>query len=204
MTELEARPRRKNDPQGMRLQILDAAGDLFQAQGYNGTSMQEIVAAAGVTAGAAHHHFATKKALGLAVIRHKVAAAVEETWLLPLRSAPSAQLGIDGIFEQLAAGMDERGQVQGCPLNNLTLELSFADPEFRQELRAIFDDWRETLAAKLGSEAGARDRDAEATATLIIAAYSGAMAMAKVEQNGEPLRLCAEQLRALLPSFKIT
>jgi hypothetical protein len=33
---------------------------------------------------------------------------------------------------------------------------------------------------------------------MVIASYSGAMAVAKVEQSGEPLRLCARELERLL------
>jgi hypothetical protein len=33
---------------------------------------------------------------------------------------------------------------------------------------------------------------------LVVAAYSGAMAIAKVEQRGEPLRLCAKEIERLL------
>ncbi|MBA3677245.1 MAG: TetR/AcrR family transcriptional regulator [Sphingosinicella sp.] len=196
----ENRARRKNDPQGTRTNILDTAFELFQTRGYNGTSMQEIVAAAGVTAGAVHHHFATKKALGLEVIRQKVAASVEETWLQPLRSADSAPAAISAIIEGLARDMDARGSVRGCPLNNLTLELSFADPDFREELRHIFDDWRATLAKRLLEEAGRGISDAKDLAATVVATYSGAMALAKVEQSGEPLRIGARQLAILLRS----
>ena len=41
-------------------------------------------------------------------------------------------------------------------------------------------------------------QDGEARAAMVVAVYSGAMAMAKVEQRGEPLRLCADQLKRLL------
>jgi hypothetical protein len=81
--------------------------------------------------------------------------------------------------------------VRGCPVNNLTLELAFADPDYRAELRRLFDLWRSTITERLG---GGR----EALAALVVAAYSGAMALAKVEQRGEPLRLCARELKALL------
>jgi hypothetical protein len=33
---------------------------------------------------------------------------------------------------------------------------------------------------------------------MVIAAFSGAMAKAKVEQRGDPLRLCAQELERLL------
>ena len=42
------------------------------------------------------------------------------------------------------------------------------------------------------------DDSSDARATMVVAAYSGAMAIAKVEQRGEPLRLCAKELERLL------
>jgi AcrR family transcriptional regulator len=188
-------PKRKNNPAGLRARVLETAFELFQAQGYNATSMQEITAAAGVTGGALHHHFATKKSLGLSVIREQVAAAVEETWLEPVRAAANAKVGILAVFDALAAELDRNGSVRGCPVNNLTLELAFADADFRSELRALFDNWRQAIAAKL--EDGGAD-DPAALSTMVIASYSGAMAVAKVEQSGEPLRLCARELERLL------
>ena len=164
---------------------------LFQDQGYNATSVQQIAANAGVTGGALHHHFATKKALGLAVIKERVGAAVEQLWLGPVRSAPSARDGILQIFASLAEQLDAQGTVRGCPVNNLTLELAFADADYRLALKALFDCWRETIAARLGS-------NGDGLAAMVIASYSGAMAIAKVEQNGEPLRLCAKELERLL------
>jgi AcrR family transcriptional regulator len=202
MSELMARaeklsgrdgPKRKNDPAGVRARILDAASALFQQQGYNATSVHEIAAAASVTGGALHHHFPTKKAIGLTVIGERVASAVEETWLEPVRSAANPRQAILNVFEALAVELDAKGSVHGCPVNNLTLELAYADSEFRAELKRLFDTWRGTITDALGGGGGA-----EARSAMVIATYSGAMAMAKVEQHGEPLRQCAAQLKKLL------
>src|SRR5690348_9500378 len=115
-------PRRKNDPAAMRARILDAAFDLFQEQGYNASSWHQIAARAAVTGGAFHHHFPTKKALGLAVIEERVAAAVEDTWLEPVRTAKSARDGILKVLEEISRQLDAQGSVRGCPVNNLALE----------------------------------------------------------------------------------
>lgn len=48
-------------------QVLRAALDLFSTQGYATTSVQEIVAAAGVTKGAMYHYFASKDDLLFAI-----------------------------------------------------------------------------------------------------------------------------------------
>jgi AcrR family transcriptional regulator len=75
-----------------------------------------------VTGGALHHHFPTKKALAVAVIRERVARAVEQIWIEPIRSANTAAQGILGVLEQIADG----NVVLGCPLGNLAIELSLA------------------------------------------------------------------------------
>jgi AcrR family transcriptional regulator len=102
---------RSNDPEAMRRRVLDVAAAAFQTRGYHSTSTHDIMREAGVTGGALHHHFPTKKALGLAVIRDRVAQAVEQTWIEPIRSAPTAAAGISQVFEQIAATIDARGTV---------------------------------------------------------------------------------------------
>ena len=67
---------RFNDPEAMRRRVLDAAAEAFQSHGYHSTSTHDIMRAAGVTGGAFHHHFPSKKALAVAVIRERVAKAV--------------------------------------------------------------------------------------------------------------------------------
>ena len=85
----------------------------------------------------------------------------------------------------------------GCPLNNLALELSLADPDFRSAIATVFDGWRAAIAAKL-REGGAKPAEAEQLATFVVAAYSGAMTLAKAAQDTAPLKLTARQLAAAL------
>jgi AcrR family transcriptional regulator len=201
MVDSTVRRGRSNDPEAMRRRVLDVAMAAFQTRGYHSTSTHDIMREAGVTGGALHHHFPTKKALGLAVIRDRVAQAVEETWIEPIRTAPTATAGICKVFQQIAATIDARGTVLGCPLNNLALELSLADPEFQHAVQAVFERWQTVIAEKLRADqaAGALKKvDPEDLATFIVAAYSGAMAMAKAKQNSEPLATCAQQLAAFV------
>ncbi len=202
MTKTSRRPpQRTNDPDGTRRKLLDAAASLFQSHGYHATSMHDLMAAAGVSAGALYHHFPTKKAFGVAVIRERVAAAVAETWIAPLADAATAQSGLAAVFRAIASELDAAGSVRGCPLNNLTLELSLADPDFRGEIQKVFADWQSAVAAKLRAERAAgrlKHIDAEKFATFVVSAYSGAMAIAKAEQNSRALKICAQQLSALL------
>jgi AcrR family transcriptional regulator len=48
---------------GLRERVLDSAVDLFAKQGYDGTSVAQVIAQAGVAKGGFYHHFASKEAL---------------------------------------------------------------------------------------------------------------------------------------------
>lgn len=193
---------RTNDPAGVRKRILDATADAFQKRGYHATSTHDIVRAAGVTAGALHHHFPTKKALALNVIEERVAQAVDKHWLEPVRSARGAEQGIRTAFEQIASALDGSRTILGCPLNNLALELCAADSEFREAIEKIFENWRKVIADKLRADFAAAF-DADALASFVIASYSGAIAQAKAKQSTAPLRTCAAQLAFHLRSRQI-
>lgn len=195
------RRKRTNDPEGMRQRLLDVAFAAFTAQGYNATSVHDLKREAGATGGALSHHFPTKKDLGLAVLRDRVADAVEETWIAPVRAAPNAAEGIQSVFAAIAAELDGKGAVSGCPLNNLALELSQQDADFQAVIDDIFGRWRHAIAERIRAdqEAGRfAHLEAEAFATFVVAAYSGAMAMAKAGQSAEPLRVCAALLGQMM------
>ncbi|WP_250889050.1 TetR/AcrR family transcriptional regulator [Mesorhizobium sp. dw_380] len=189
--------KRINDPEGMRRKVLDVAEETFQARGYHASSLGDLMAAAGVSGGALHHHFPTKKALALAVIEERVAAAVDETWIVPVKAAASAREGVRAVFEAVTAELEQQGFVRGCPLNNLAHELSLADPDFRAALAGIFTAWRKAIAGKIEADQQAgreRDTDPQRFAALVIATYSGAMSMAKTAQDAGPLRDCLAAL----------
>lgn len=192
--------KRSYDPRALRARILDVAAAAFQARGYHSTSTHDIMREAGVTGGALHHHFPTKKSLGLAVIKERAAPAVQETWIDTVRGARTALDGILRAFDDIAQSIDNRGTVLGCPLNNLATELSLADPEFQEAMRHIFAVWKDAIAHKLRSKRSDAEhaRHAEELATFVVASYSGAIAIAKAQQNSEPLRTCARQLATML------
>jgi AcrR family transcriptional regulator len=192
---------RTNNPEAMRGRVLDVAAEAFQSRGYHSTSTHDIVREAGITGGALHHHFPTKKSIALAVIRERVAQAVEDAWIDPVQSARTAAEGIQAAFANITNELDERGRVRGCPLNNLALELSAVDPDFQSAVQNVFDGWRAAITEKLRTDKSAgltAIADPEETATFVVAAYSGAMALAKASQTSAPLKSCARQLATIL------
>lgn len=191
---------RTNDPEGMRRRIVEAAFQAFTRDGYGVTAVHDLRVRAGVTGGALAHHFPSKKALGLSVIRDRVAAAVEETWIAPLASAPDARTGILLSLDRVIA--DLQGQaIAGCPLTNLTVELAGQDADLREAADAVFARWRGAIAEKVRTDLGARQRpvgDPVSVASLVVAAITGSLVMAKAAQDVAPLQRCRDELSTLL------
>ena len=90
-----AAPRRGRRPGGpdTRATILVAARELFAVQGFAGTSVRAVAAAAGVDAALVHHYFGTKDDLFLAALEVRVDPRVV--------LAPVAEGGVDGAGERL-------------------------------------------------------------------------------------------------------
>jgi TetR/AcrR family transcriptional regulator, transcriptional repressor for nem operon len=192
---------RTNDPVGLRNRLLDAAAGAFQSAGYAATSIHDLIRLTGVTGGALHHHFPSKKSLALAVIDERVAAEVASTWIEQVQRAPSAAEGIIAVFDQVANVLDGQGSVGGCPLGNLASELSSGDEELRGALAQRYADWREAIVTRIEEDladsraAYARD-DALGFANSVIALFTGALTIGKAEQSTDALRAAARQLKS--------
>lgn len=188
---------RSNAPDETKRRVLDAAAAAFQSRGYHSTTTHEIMRDAAVTAGAMHHHFPTKKSIGLAVIRERVSAAVEQAWIEPVRSARTGAEGVKQAFAAIVHTLDKRGNVLGCPLSNLAIELSLSDPDFRSEIQDVFDGWQRSIADKFRADRKSGELshgDPDELAIFVVASYAGAMAIAKARQDSLPLKSCAKQL----------
>jgi AcrR family transcriptional regulator len=199
-----AKPRnriRTNDPVGLRNRLLDAAAVAFQSAGYGATSIHDLIRTTGVTGGALHHHFPSKKSLALAVIDERIGAEVSSTWVDRIAAAPTAAAGILAVFETVVDALEERGAVSGCPLGNMASELALGDDELRSALAGRYSDWRGVIVGKIGADLAAGraayvSGDPAGFADVAIALFTGALTIGKAEQSTGALRAAASQLRA--------
>lgn len=73
-------------------QVMKAALDLFSTQGYTSTSVQQIVAAAGVTKGAMYHYFTSKDDLLFAIYERMLTLQKSRLDEITARPGPAAQV----------------------------------------------------------------------------------------------------------------
>ncbi len=77
---------RKHVPQGLRrVQILNAAAELFSQRGFAGTTTRQIAAAVGTSETVLFRHFPSKQSLYGAILEKQVPSADVERWLGELR-----------------------------------------------------------------------------------------------------------------------
>jgi AcrR family transcriptional regulator len=113
----------KSPDQTVRKQVLAAAVDLFAANGYDGTSVQQIVERAGVTKGALYHYFTAKEDILLeiyttvfdeqmAALDDIIAMNREPEWTLreiihSLIGVTAANVKVSAVFSREATRMDQ-------------------------------------------------------------------------------------------------
>jgi AcrR family transcriptional regulator len=164
---------------------LQAAFEEIYRSGYRSADLDVILAAADVTKGALYHHFESKEALGYAVVDEIIASNLHQKWVLPLRNARNP---IDVLVRIIHSESLKRKDVQrGCPLLNLSQEMSGLDEGFRRRTARVYKDWHDAMAEALRDGQKRRlvrnDINANETATFVIAAWEGYVVLGKNSQD---------------------
>lgn len=192
------------DPVRTRGTLLQAAFEEIHRSGFRGSDVESILRKAGMTKGALYHHFASKEALGYAILDEVVASIMREKWQAPLSDAADPVAALIDIIR--STSLEREHVVRGCPLNNLAQEMSPLDEGFRKRAAALFEEWHVAMATALRA---ARERgqvradvDPDETATFVIAAYEGYISLAKCFQDADRLRAGAQTLIRYLESLR--
>jgi TetR/AcrR family transcriptional regulator, transcriptional repressor for nem operon len=142
------------DGTATRTRILDAAEELMLDQGFAGTSVDDVIAAADTTKGGFFHHFASKQELARSLVERYVAADMELLDELFTR----AEQERDDPLEQLLlfielvedAASDAFGDtIPGCLYASFSYEQHLVDPETRELIAGAVRAWRTRTRDKL-------------------------------------------------------
>lgn len=181
-----------------RDKLLDAALGVIRAQGYAGTSVDELCARAGVTKGAFFHHFRSKDALAVAAADH---------W-----SATTSALfaGADyhrheDPLDRLIAYVDFRKDlIRGsipeftCLVGTMVQEAFGASDEIREACRRSIEGHAETLEADFAAALvryNVRGATAKSLALYTQAALQGAFILAKAANDASVAIDCIGHLK---------
>ena len=117
--------------------LLESAGQLFHDRGYNAVGVSDICGAAQVNKGSFYHFYPSKQRLALEVVDavwHGSREFLEETLLGDEPPLVRLRRYFDALYERHREACDVHGKQLGCPLGNLSAEMSTQDPLLRARL----------------------------------------------------------------------
>src|SRR5262245_15893434 len=201
---IQTRPR---EGKTTREVLLQAATRLIHLQGYQNTSIDDVLTASGVGKGNFYHYFKSKEDLGYAILDRVVDAFIERA-LEPCFSDPDgARLSqIRCFLGRVRDAQRERNCVGGCVFGNLAAELSDVHEGFRARLAELFSRWRARLTRAL-EEAQHRGEVTEAcrpdaVAHFLVASLEGAMLLAKLTKDIAVMDRCVEEMNRYLSLYE--
>ncbi|NKY51069.1 TetR/AcrR family transcriptional regulator [Nocardia vermiculata] len=185
-----------NTPRDSRSRLVAGAAEMIRRRGLSATSVRDLAKYAHAPLGSTYHHFPGGKS---EVATEAVAFAGE---MISDALARALQRGpVDGLRSFLT---EWRGNIldsefrAGCPVLAVAIEdVPDAEGAPRAAAAIAFARWTDLLAASL-REHGADPVTAENTATLIIAAFEGSLAMCRAERSTAPLDRIGAQLDTLV------
>ncbi len=181
-----------------RTRIIDAAAGLMAEQGFNRTSIDDVIAHAALS-GKSHfyHYFRSKEQLGLAVLDRQF-GRFEEQGLSILRDASIDPLErIHRLIDAVCFLQEEFGIRSGPPFGDLALEMAEEHSGARAHLALAFKRWASQIQTLL-FEAGPSLQegvDAAHLSRFIIATLEGALMLSKVTGDAEMVREVATDLK---------
>jgi TetR/AcrR family transcriptional regulator, transcriptional repressor for nem operon len=189
-----------------RTRIMRTAFDEIYRQGFQGASLNRIVDVAETTKGALFHHFRGKADLGYAIVDEVLYPEVKRIWVDPLDATDDPVGTLRKIMLKMAAECKGDRLCRGCPLNNLSQEMSPLDEEFRLRLEHIYSEWRRAIegAFERGIDAGRIRREVKPkeVAAFMVAGFAGAIGTAKNAQDPEIMKLAGATLMDFLKTLE--
>jgi AcrR family transcriptional regulator len=181
-----------------RSRLALAAASVFARRGYQGASVEEVAAEAGLSTGSLYAHFGSKEALFLSLLDEGIPGWAAD-YVRPPGDAPSLEGGLAGAATHWAEALDQRREV-------FLLFIEFwaaavRDPDLRPRLAERYAALRRAgavLIEKGAAEIGlALPLPADVLASLFIALGDGLALQRLVDPGAAPPATFALALEAL-------
>jgi AcrR family transcriptional regulator len=176
-----------------RSRIVGAAADLIYRQGVDRTSLDDVMAAGGVSKSQLYHYFADKDALVLEVIALQAerVLAAQEPHLGALDSLPALR-----AWGQAIIRLNKQVHMGGCPLGSLASELANTSQTARKRLAGDFGAWIDRIEhglAKMHARGElAKSADPHELAMALLVAVQGGLLLAKTTRTSRPLEVAID------------
>ena len=172
-----------------RDRILFATAELFRRQGYNGTGLKQVVAAADAPFGSLYHHFPGGKVELAEEVIGRAGAFFQALVTAVYDEEASTEDGVRAVFRGAAETLEATDYEDACPIATVALEVAGTDDRLRQATAAVCERWTEAITERLG------DRQ---KGLAIIAALEGAFVLCRASRDTEAMHAAGAMAVALV------
>jgi len=175
---------------------LAAAVKLFRQQGYHGTALNDILAAAGSPRGSLYFHFpGGKEDIGESALT-LAGEAVRQGIVRAAEASDSTEMFLTRVARAMAADLEKSDYQEGCPIATTALETSAQSEVLGEATSAAFRKWEIEISSGLERFGMTRD-EADQVATMVLSQLEGALLLARTYRSPEPLQRAEEALKLL-------
>jgi AcrR family transcriptional regulator len=175
-----------------RQRMIESAALLFRERGVNATSFTDVLEHSGAPRGSIYHHFpGGKTELAEAATRWAGECILDSTNHGLATHDPLA--AVDALARWWRTVLDRSDFQAGCVIAAAALE-GDREPTVREAAAEAFEQWERALAGALTAR-GVPPQRARSLAEFVIAAFEGAVILARARRSTAPLDRVAEELR---------
>jgi TetR/AcrR family transcriptional repressor of nem operon len=171
--------------------IIQQAAEIFNQQGYFGSSVSDIMRETGLRKGGIYNHFESKDDLVVASFEYSIdlmskryAQAIQGK-----KSSIEQLIAVISVYENIIEDPPLKG---GCPLLNTAIESDDTHPVLREKACEAMDKWLKFIRIIIykGIKGGEINPtiDIESVATFITSTIEGGVMISKLYQNSTYMR----------------
>jgi TetR/AcrR family transcriptional repressor of nem operon len=180
--------------------IIDEAIRLYNKQGIESTSINDLIAVTGLTKGSLYFHFQSKDELSFAALEKAKIRFLE--FLDKALTGKTPGEGLENFFKRVVETHRSTGFVGGCLFGNAALEMSDKDRRMAALVGDVFGEWikkiRNTVQAAQARGQVRDDLPADVLARHIVMTIEGGIMLARLEKSEKHLKDCLKSLRTLI------
>ncbi|MDO3676804.1 TetR/AcrR family transcriptional regulator [Paenibacillus ehimensis] len=182
-------------------QIIQKSAALFNQQGYNGVSLNDITEMTGIKRGGLYRHFASKDEIALLAYDY-ASEVVRDKFLQAQADKQTAKDKLLSFFEVYADVVHNPPFTGGCPMLNTAVECDDGHRLLREKAQTTFRHFyraiQEILEQGIQNGEFRSDLNIESTASFLISALEGSIVLSKLEENSRHVRYSMENMAQYL------
>ena len=174
-----------------REHLLEVGLKQLRSTGYTATGVKEVLDLAHVPKGSFYHYFPSKEAFVLELLERYASQEGERAQRIFSDASLSPLKQLRVYFEELFFVAGQRGEITGCLVGGMSLEIADHNPKLQAKLQTMYTVWQagiaEVLRRAIKQGELKKSTRPDLLAEFLLNSYEGALVRMKGERSDRPL-----------------